>query len=66
MSGLQFGGADPLEPLGLAADDFDVVYAFPWPGEQDVFEALFDRSAAIGALLVTFHGVDGVVVQRKV
>ena len=65
LTALTPGGPDALEAIGLAMDDFDVVFAFPWPGEQHVFERLFDAVAADGALLVTFHGVDGMIVQRR-
>jgi hypothetical protein len=60
------GGPDGHEALGLDPDDFDVVFAFPWPGEEDAIERLFHHVAAPGALLVTFRGQEGVRVQRKV
>lgn len=59
------GGADGYDLLGLDPDDFDVVYAFPWPGEQGLIEALFDRSTAIGALLMTYNGLEDVKLMRK-
>jgi hypothetical protein len=55
----------PLEPLGLAADDFDVVFAYPWPDEERLTEVLFDRHAAPGAVLVTYHGGDRFRIRRK-
>lgn len=60
------GGPDAYEQLGLDADDFDVIYAYPWPGEEQVIFDLFRRYAAAGALLVTYHGIDDIRVQRKV
>ena len=35
--------------LGLAVDDFDVVFAYPWPDEEGVIYTLFERFAAVGA-----------------
>lgn len=46
-------------------DDWDVVFAYPWPGEEHVIERLFDRYAAAGALLVTYRTEKGTRVQRK-
>lgn len=52
--------------LGLDLDDFDVIYAYPWPGEERFYERLFDKFAARGALLMTYHGVEGLRLKRKV
>lgn len=52
--------------LGLAPNDFDVIYAFPWPGEEHVIAALFDEFACMGALLLTFDHIEGVRIRRKV
>lgn len=51
--------------LGLEINDFDVIYAYPWPGEEHVIIRLFEHYAAVGALLMTYHGQNGVRVQRK-
>ena len=62
---LAVGGADPYDQMGLEINDFDVVFAYPWPGEEHVIERLFDRFAADGALLMTYSGVEGVRLFRK-
>jgi hypothetical protein len=59
-------GPDGYSELDLEPDDFDVVFAYPWPGEEQVVFELFADCAAVGALLLTFHGQDGVRLQRKV
>jgi hypothetical protein len=59
-------GPDGYSELDLDPDDFDVVFAYPWPGEEQVVFDLFADCAAVGALLLTFHGQDGVRLQRKV
>jgi hypothetical protein len=59
-------GPDGHEELELDPDDFDVVFAYPWPGEEQVIFDLFADTAAVGALLLTYHGIDGVKLQRKV
>lgn len=57
---------DAYEQLGMSLSDFDVVYAFPWPGEEEVIAELFDEFAAVGSLLLTFDHLEGVRVRRKV
>ena len=53
------------ELLDMDLDDFAIVYAYPWPGEDDFHEAVFDRYAAPGALLVLFCGPHDMRVWRK-
>lgn len=59
-------GANGYEELDLEPDDFDLVFAYPWPGEEQVIFDLFADAAATGALLLTYHGLEGVRLQRKV
>ncbi|MBC8351151.1 MAG: hypothetical protein H8E66_04145 [Planctomycetes bacterium] len=56
---------DAYEELGLDPDDFDIIFAYPWPGEEDVIDRLFDRCAADGALLLTYGQQNSVRLQRK-
>jgi hypothetical protein len=53
------------DELGLAADDFDVIYAYPWPDEERLTANLFLRSAATGAVLVTHHASGDFRLRRK-
>lgn len=53
------------DELGLDLDDFDLVFAYPWPGEESLIDALFDAFAAEGALLLTYHGMNEIKLQRK-
>jgi hypothetical protein len=57
------GGA--YEEMGLDPDDFDVIFAYPWPDEEEVTGDLFERYAAPGAVLMTYHGGDDIRVRRK-
>ncbi len=63
---LETQGADGYEELGLDIDDFDLIYAFPWPGEEEFVHVLFERYAAVGAVLLTYNGVEDLRFQRKV
>ena len=42
-------GVDGHEELELDPDDFDVVFAYPWPGEEQVIFDLFADTASVGA-----------------
>lgn len=53
------------DEIGLDPDDFDIVFAYPWPDEEDVIWTLFERYASTGAVLITYHGSDDIRVQRK-
>jgi len=66
MAWLSMGGRDAYDELGVDIDDFDLVFAYPWPGEEEVIDDLFEHYAAVGAVLVTYHGIEGVRVQRKI
>jgi predicted O-methyltransferase YrrM len=65
MAWLVTGGADGHAALRRSADEWDVVFAYPWPGEEHVVERLFERYAAPRALLVTHRSEQGTRVQRK-
>jgi hypothetical protein len=66
VSWLATEGRNAYEELGLNVDDFDVIYAYPWPGEDDILGDLFERFAADGALLVTYNGVEDFRVRRRI
>ena len=58
-------GASGQEELGLDPDDFNVIFAYPWPDEERLTEELFERYASVGAVLVTYHGGEVFRVRRK-
>ena len=62
---LAISGPDPYDQMDLEIDDFDIVFAYPWPGEERVIERLFDRFASDGALLMTYNGAEGVRLFRR-
>lgn len=45
--------------LGLELADFDVVFAFPWPGEEALIHDLMARHGKPDAYLLLPHGGDG-------
>tara|TARA_R110002095_G_scaffold189660_1_gene167339 strand:+ start:57620 stop:58249 length:630 start_codon:yes stop_codon:yes gene_type:complete len=54
------------EELQLDLDEFDVVFAYPWPGEDYLITSLFEKYAAEGALLLTYDYPETVYLRRKV
>ncbi len=58
-------GDDLSGELGISPDEVDTVYVYPWPDEERAVGALFERFAAPGALLLTYHGGDEFRLRRK-
>ncbi len=56
---------DAYSELGLEPDDFDVVFAYPWPGEGHVIARLFEQTCANGALLLTQESQSDLRLRRK-
>ncbi|WP_428387761.1 class I SAM-dependent methyltransferase [Mucisphaera sp.] len=65
MSWLETDRPDGYDELGLDIDDFDIIYVYPWPGEEPIAEACFERFAATGALLLTYRTDDRLWLHRK-
>ena len=63
---LRTDGVDAYDWLGLDPDDFDLVFAYPWPGEEQLLFDIFAECGAVGALLLTYHGQEGLKLHRKV
>ena len=59
------GGIGGYDDLEMPLEDFDVIYAYPWPGEDPFFFDIFQQCARPGALFVTYHGMEGMQVTRK-
>jgi hypothetical protein len=59
-------GAGTRDDVDVDIDEFDLLFAFPWPGEEALYFDVFDRFAASGALLATYHGpCEGMQLRRK-
>ena len=53
------------DEMDLTPADCDVIFAYPWPGEEEMVDRIFARHASAEALLVTFHDFGRALVQRK-
>ncbi len=60
-AGVEAGANDEVD---VDIDDFDLIFAFPWPGDEGMFCDLFKRFAANGALLMTYSALEGIRIQR--
>lgn len=47
------------QALGRDLDEFDLVYAFYWPGLEELFFELMERHGRAGALFLTYGGLEG-------
>ena len=63
---LSTGGRCGHEALGAGPEEFDLIYAYPWPDEEEVVAETFEARARLGALLLTYHGESGMRLRRKV
>ncbi|MFL5341588.1 MAG: class I SAM-dependent methyltransferase, partial [Gemmataceae bacterium] len=50
----------------LGPDDFNVIFAYPWPDEETALADLFDCHAMPGAVLLSYHGDSDLRLRRKV
>lgn len=57
-------GRSGYQELGLALDDFDVVFGYPWGGEEPVLLDLMKRYGSPEALLLMHSVTDGMLVYR--
>ena len=57
-------GACAFDELGLELSDFDLVFAYPWPGEEDWLGELMRRHARADAILLTYGVSDGMQVTQ--
>ena len=57
---------DIYEEIGLGLEEFDLFFAFPWPGEHHFFEAVFENGAAVNSLLLSYRGRDGMHLIQKI
>lgn len=52
-------GADAYAELGLQLADFDVIYLYPWPGEEEWYAELLERFAGTHAKQLTYSHKEG-------
>ena len=53
------------DELGRDLDDFDLVFAYPWPTEEELYCDIFRRGADHGAVLLTWSRQEGLRAYRK-
>ena len=53
------------EEMGYAINDFNLIFAYPWPNDLELTCEIFDRCAAQGALLLTYYESESIALHRK-
>ena len=64
-TGTVLWGPGAIDEVDVEIEDFDVIFAFPWPDEQEMYLDLFARYAAVGAILVTYSALEAISVHQK-
>jgi hypothetical protein len=49
----------------MSLDDFAIIFAYPWPGEEHFLRVVFDRFSRSDALLLMFRGPNHIELYRK-
>ena len=62
---LGLDGPAAYSRIDSSVDSFDVIYAYPLPGESDFVMELFDVAAKREAFLLTFHGAADFRLHQK-
>ncbi|TDJ72523.1 MAG: hypothetical protein E2O39_06470 [Planctomycetota bacterium] len=57
-------GACAFDELGLELSDFDLVFAYPWPGDEDWLGELMRRHARADTILLTYDASEGFLVSQ--
>jgi hypothetical protein len=53
------------QEMGYAINDFDLIFAYPWPNDAQLTYEIFDRCAAQGALLLAYYEGGSIGLHRK-
>jgi len=53
------------EEMGYAINDFDLIFAYPWPNDVELTRKIFDRCAARGAMFLAYYDGDSIALYRK-
>lgn len=60
------GNANPVyDDAGMDVADFDLVFVYPWPGEAQMIEDLFEATAVHGAILLLYQGHQDLAAYRQ-
>ncbi len=51
--------------LGMELEDFDLVYAYPWPDEQELYQDILEQCGHRRALLLSYDAREGLMLSRR-
>ncbi len=58
------GGHTAYRSLDVALSDFDIIYAYPWPEETELFIDMMRQCGKKHGYFVTYHATEGIKVSR--
>ena len=59
-------GCEPAyRELGLDLEDFDLVYAYPWPDEQGMYRDIVKQCGGRRTLLLCYDAREGLMLSRQ-
>ena len=53
------------DEIGYDVNDFDLIFAYPWPNDIELTHEIFDRCAARGAMLLAYYCDDSIALYRN-
>jgi hypothetical protein len=53
------------QEIGYDVNDFDLIFAYPWPNDLELTLEIFDRCAARGAMLLAYYCDDLIALYRN-
>ncbi len=58
-------GESGYDELDMELRDFDVVYAYPWPDEHDLYRDIMRQCGRRNSLLLTYDAHEGISLKRR-
>jgi hypothetical protein len=58
-------GESGYDELDMELRDFDVVYAYPWPDEHDLYRDIMRQCGRRNSLLLTYDAHEGMSLKRR-
>ncbi len=53
------------DEIGYDVNDFDLIFAYPWPNDVELTHEIFDRCAARGAMLLLYYCDESIALYRN-
>ena len=58
-------GSGARDEVDVEIDEFELIFSYPWPGEEELYFDIFEQYASEGSYLLTYHGAcEGIQLHR--